>query len=137
MRSLASVKFFRTIKETLCDRYLTWRTGYSKADREYIAWRKSKINFYASTVEEKYKKFKYLIEVDPYKLLNFHIHAELVDASYFYPHKPPGECAVWSYERGMEDYYTEHFNILALGTDRVYVATDDKADAIEIALLFS
>jgi hypothetical protein len=129
---------FSSFIEELKERWITRRTGLTREQREYRAWCEDMVNIYASTVEDKYAKFQYVIEVDPLKFLIHHMWTEPVDYQYFFPHKPPGECALWGWVSGIQDCHTGKINILGqgLGLDYCFVATNDTDDALEIALRF-
>jgi len=127
--------------EWIQDRWLTWRTGLTRDQREYRQWVDTTVNIRASTAEDMFKNFKYVIMVDYWKLFD-HSHPfglPLVDHArqYFWPARPPGDCAVYRLIRG-EQEPSGKFYITDLGSeDRVYVATNNGKDAVMIAMKYA
>lgn len=127
------------MKEWVVDRWLTWRTGKPKAQRDYEAWYRSTVNSRANTVQDMYNNFKYLIQVDYYKFYIEHMFVEPIEEvrQYRYPHRALGDNMVYGIYRGY-DFYGE-FIISDFGDteDRVYVATNNHEDAVMLALKYA
>lgn len=120
------------------DKWLTWRTGKDKQQRAYEAWYASMVNVRASTAEDMYKNFKYLILVDYRKFLVFHMLTEPRDdmREYYYPQRELGDNMLWTILRG-EEMPDGLFHITDFGDeDRVYVATNNSEDAMMLALKY-
>jgi len=121
------------------DRWVTHLTGRNRQQREYDTWQESNVNKRASTIEEMFKNFQYIIEVDTYKFLD---HSEPFawipnkDArQYFWPARPLGENCIWCFKRVYWDRWLRKWAINDLiGEDRVFVATNSGADATMITL---
>lgn len=120
------------------DRWVTHRTGRNRQQREYDTWQESNVDKRASTIEEMFKNFQYIIEVDPEKFLVDDAIAWVPhpDAQqYFWPARPLGENCVWRFERVFWDQWLRKWAINDLiGEDRVFVATNSGADATMITL---
>lgn len=121
------------------DWWLTWRTSKNKSQRDYAAWCEVNINKRASTAEDTYKNFKYLIQVDYWKTFDVHMFVELKEElrQYRYPERPLGDNMVYGILRG-EQEPNGRFYITDFGSeDRVYIATNNSEDAIMIALKYA
>lgn len=124
--------------EWIKDKYLTWRTGKDKSQRAYEAWYYTTVNSRASTVEEVYKNFKYLIQVDERKFLVHHMFTEPRDdmSQYRCPQRELGDNMLWTILRG-EEMPNGKFHITDFGVeDRVYIATNNSEDAMMLALKY-
>jgi hypothetical protein len=130
------------IVEQIKDWYLTRKTGYTRDEREYRAWYDQTVNVRAIRIKDMFNNFRYIIIVDPNKFFNLEepfgwIVREDVN-QYFWPQRPLSETAVWRFERVMNAPSTAwewHVNELG-GEDQVFVATNNKQDAIMIALKY-
>ena len=128
--------------EWLKDRYLTWRTGKSKEQREWEAWYEANVVYRASTIENMFMNFKHIIEVnidkftDPYEPM---VWAPCKDAQqYFWPQRKLGDNAVWRFERVRKDPWDRRWHLDEMGGgDRIFVATNNDRDAMMIALKYS
>lgn len=131
------MKYIDTIK----DRWLTWRTGKSKDRREWEAWKEATINQRAETIQDMFKNFRHVIEVDPEKFLVDHAITWVPhpDArQYFWPRRELGNNCVWTTQRVFWDTWTNSWTINELaGEDRVFVATNNSVDAVVISLKWS
>lgn len=129
------------IREYVIDRYLTWRTGESKEQREWEAWYETNVVYRASTIPNMFQHFKHVILVNPNK---FFSHEEMgwwvpcEDAKqYFWPARPLGNNAVWRFERVTWNQWEQCWDINGLGErDKVFVATNNDRDAMMIALKY-
>lgn len=126
------------MREWIKDKWLTWRTGKDKQQRAYEAWYYTTVNIRASTAEDMYKNFKYLIKVDDQKFLIHHMLTEPKDdmREYRYPQRELGDNMLWTILRGEQlqgEFYITDFG----NEDRVYVATNNSEDAIMLALKYS
>ncbi len=124
--------------ENLKDRWITWRTGKDRATRDYEEWINININVRASTAEDRYKNFKYLIRVDFWKAFDVHMFTELKDdlIQYRWPQRALGDNMVYGILRG-EQMPDGKFHLTDFGNeDRAYIATNNSEDAIMIALRY-
>lgn len=124
--------------EHVKDRWITWRTGKNKTQREWEAWQNENINWRATNITQMFAKFKHVIEVDPYKFLVDEAicwvpHPK--SRQYFWPRRELGNNCVWTTQRVFWDTWTNSWMINEIGgEDRVFVATNNDEDAIMIAL---
>jgi len=128
-------------KEYIADKWLTWRTGKSKEQREWEAWYEENVVYRARTIDNMFMHFKYVIEVDTYKFMNLNEPFAWVpceDAKqYFWPHRELGNNAVWRFERVIWDQWDKTWHINTLGDeDKIFVATNNDKDATMIALKY-
>lgn len=132
-----------TFKEYLVDRWLTWRTGKDKRQRDWEAWYEANLDYRATKINDMFKNFKHIIIVDIDKFVD---HCEPFawvpnkDAKqYFWPQRPLGENAVWRYERVIKCPATANqWEVNGIGgEDHIFVATNNDKDAIIIALKYS
>ena len=129
------------IKERIIDWYLTKRTGKNKAEREWEAWYEVNVNFRATYVNSIFKNFRHVIEVDFDKFVN---HSEPfawvpcdTAKQYFWPERELGENCVWRMERVSWDKWGKRWHLDEMcGEDKIFVATNNDADAIIIALKY-
>lgn len=128
------VKFYDLLKE----KYLTWKTGKTKEERIWQAWKEETINYRASTVQKYFYKFKYVIEVDPDKLFDLDaLSWVVVDEfdQYMWPQRDLNDNAVYTWARGF--WEGDEFEINELGGgDHVFVATNNDKDAMMISLMY-
>ena len=131
------------IIDKLKDRYITWRTGKNKQQREWEAWYEDNVNYRATRIKDMFKKFEHVIIVNPGK---FFSHEEMgwwipcQDAKqYFHPQRKLGDNAVWRFERVIKYPSTgNEWEVNELGgCDTVFVATNNREDAIMIALKYA
>lgn len=127
------------IWEDIKDRYLTWRTGFTKSEREYHAWYYSNVNRCANTIQQMFGNFQYIIDVDPDRFLDFSdpfgYYPVESAKQYFWPQRSLGNNCFWTIERVMRDPWTSDWHLNSLGgEDHVFVATNSESDAIMIAL---
>jgi hypothetical protein len=130
------------VKEWIVDRYLTWRTGKDKSQRDWEAWYESNVNYRATRIKDMFKNFKHIIIVDSNKFFQFDpfTWVPTEDAKqYFHPARPLGENAVWRFERVINCPATAwQWEINELGgADTVFVATNSDRDAMMIALKYA
>ena len=126
------------MREWIVDRWLTWRTGKDKSQRAYEAWYYTTVNVRASTAEDMYKNFKYLLQVDDEKFLIHHMFTEPKDdlREYRCPQRELGDNILWTILRG-EQMPDGKFHITDFGyEDRVYIATNNSEDAMMLALKY-
>jgi hypothetical protein len=131
------------LKEYIVDRWLTWRTGKTKEERNWHDWYDANVNYGATRIKDMFRNFKHIIIVDTHKFMD---PAEpfawvpCADArQYFWPARPLGENCVWRFERVMNAPSTAwewHINELG-GEDKVFVATNSDTDAMMIALKYA
>ena len=127
--------------EHVRDRYLTWRTGLNKQEREWRQWQEQTIVHRASTIEGMFVNFKYIIPVST-QIFNsaepFGWVPNKDFQQYTYPMRDLDNCAVYHFARGIRDQWGSKFNFNELsGDDQVFVATNNKEDAMMIALKWS
>jgi hypothetical protein len=129
------------LKDYIVDRWLTWRTGKSKAEREWIQWYETNVVYRASTIPNMFMNFKHVIEVDTHKFMDLDEPFGWLpcdDAQqYFWPARPLGNNAVWRFERVRKDRWDNMWHLDEMGgEDKVFVATNSDNDAIMIALKY-
>ena len=128
--------------EYIKDRWLTWRTGKNKSQRDWEQWYYENVVVCAHTIENMFMHFEHVISVNP---MIFFDHSEpfawvpCADArQYFYPQRELGENCVWRVERVRKDRWDGKLHIDEMGgEDRVFVATNNSKDAAMIALKWS
>jgi len=128
--------------EYIVDRYLTWRTGVDKQTRDHRKWYDETVVHRASTIENMFMNFKYIIPVstniffldDP-----FGWTPSKEFRQYMYPARDLGDCSVYYFARGYRDQWDGrfHLNDLRCDQDQVFVATNNDNDAVMIALKYS
>lgn len=122
------------------DKYLTWKTGKNKAEREWNAWYEQNVNYRAHRISSMFEKFKHIIEVDIETFIDPHepfTWVPCADAKqYFWPQRELGNNAVWRYERVIP-YGDNEYYINGIG-DReiIFVATNNDVDAMMIRLKY-
>lgn len=128
------------LKDYIVDKWLTWRTGKPKAEREWQAWYEENVVYRASTIPNMFQNFKHVIIVDPNKFMLEDPFAwrPCDDAQqYFWPARELGNNAVWRFERVIWDQWDKCWHINGLGDeDKVFVATNSDKDAMMIALKY-
>lgn len=128
--------------EWIKDRYLTWQTGYNKEERVWRNWQEEHIVFRASTIENMFMHFKYILPVSTgiFDLDEPFGWSPCEDfKQYLYPTRSLGDNAVYCFVRGYRDPWDGcfHINDLRHDQDQVFVATNNKRDAMMIALRYS
>lgn len=131
----------KDVKEYLVDKWLTWRTGKDKQQREWEAWYEVNVVYRAGTIPNMFMHFKHIIEVDAYKFFDPAEPFAWVPCEdarkYCWPARPLGNNAVWRFERVIWDQWDKCWHINGLGNeDKVFVATNNDKDAIMIALKY-
>lgn len=127
--------------EHIKDKYLTWSTGLTKQERAWIKWEKENIVRGASTIENMFMNFKYIVPVttnifdldEPFGWLPCKDFKQ-----YLYPTRELDDNAVYYFARGERNQWDGRFHFNELyGGDQVFVATNNEVDAIMIALKWS
>lgn len=123
------------------DRYLTWRTGMDKQQRDWNAWCNENVCRRASTVENYYCNFKYIIEVDPEKVMDINCPfgwTYVKDFGEFaYPNRELGSNTLCDWFRCIKNDYDGQWHINEIGgSDHLFAATNNDEDAIMIALKY-
>jgi hypothetical protein len=130
------------IIEYIVDKYLSCRTGLGKQERLWRKWQEETIVRRASTIENMFMNFKYILPVSD-MIFN---HAEPFGwvpcrdfQQYMYPARDLDNCTVYCFARGYRDKWDGqfHLNDLRHEQDQVFVATNNERDAIMIALKYS
>jgi hypothetical protein len=124
--------------ENLKDRWITWRTGKTKSQRDYEAWYNTTVVIRAHTAEDMFRNFKHILIVDLWKAFDVHMFTELKDdlIQYRWPQRALGDNIVYGILRG-EQMPDGLFHLTDFGNeDRVYVATNNDQDAVMIALKY-
>lgn len=127
--------------EWIKDRYLTWRTGKSKEEREWHIWYIDNVNYRATRIKDMFEKFEHIIVVDPQRFMieDPFTWVPCEDAQqYFWPARPLGDNAVWRFERVIKCPATAgEWEVNELGGEyKVFVATNNSKDAMMIALKY-
>lgn len=131
-----------SLKEYISDKYLTWRTGKDKAQRDWEAWYERNVVYRASTIENMFMHFEHIIEVDWRKFITDGGMGCWVPVEgarqYFHPQRELGNNAVWRIERVRKDQWDNRWHVNELcGEDRIFVATNNEQDALMIALKYA
>jgi hypothetical protein len=125
--------------EYIVDKWLTWRTGNDKETRIWLKWEQETIVHRASTIENMFMNFKYIIPVST-QIFNhvepFGWHPTKEFREYLYPSRELGLNAVYYFARGYRDTWDGKFHLCDLRheQDQVFVATNNEVDAIMISL---
>jgi hypothetical protein len=127
--------------EWIKDKWLTWRTGKVKSQREWEAWYETNVVYRASTIPNMFMHFKHVIIVSPelfFDRCEPFAYVPNEDArQYFWPARKLGENAVWRFERVIWDEWSKSWHINGMGDrDKVFVATNSDKDAMMIALKY-
>ena len=127
--------------EYIKDKYLTWRTGLDKQTRDHRKWYEENIVRRASTIENMFMHFKYIIPVTT-QIFNhaepFGWHPTKEFREYMYPNRELGDNTVYYFARGYRDQWDGRFHLHGMGgQDQVFVATNKERDAIMIALKYT
>lgn len=130
------------MKEWIVDKWLTWRTGKSKEEREWEAWYEVNVVYRANTIPDMFQHFKHVIEVSHEKFLDYNEPFAWVPVDdamqYFWPQRALGDNAVWRIERVFWDKWENCWFINGLGCeDKIFVATNNDQDAIIITLKYT
>lgn len=130
------------LKDWAVDKYLTWRTGKDKQQRDWEAWYEANVVYRASTIENMFMHFKHIIVVDNEKFLNYYEPFAWVPCDdacqYFWPHRKLGDNAVWRFERVRKDPWDNRWHLDEMGGhDQVFVATNNERDALMISLKYA
>ena len=128
--------------EYIKEKYLTWHTGLTKQERICRKWEEENIVARASTIENMFMHFEHIVPVST-KIFDLDEPFGWVVCQdfkqYLYPHRELGNNAVFYFARGYRDPWDGRFHItdLRCEQDQVFVATNNKNDAIMIALKYS
>ncbi len=130
------------LKEYITDKWLTWRTGKDRDQREWEAWYEQNVVYRASTIPNMFMHFKHIIVVDADKFFDVcepFAYVPNADArQYFWPQRPVTNTCVWRFERVIWDQWEQCWHVNGMGDrDKVFVATNNEKDAIMIALKYS
>jgi hypothetical protein len=128
--------------EYIKDRWLTWRTGLPKQEREFQKWQDETIVFRATTIENMFMNFKYILPVstnifdldEPFGWLPSDDFQQ-----YLYPSRQLGDNTVYYFARGTRNQWDGRFHLDGCfgERDQVFVATNNSKDAFMIALKYS
>jgi hypothetical protein len=124
------------------EKYLTWKTGQTQSERAWDQWKIATINHNASTVQDYYTNFKYILELDYKKVYKEDApHGWIATdefTEYMYPNRPMGDNTIVKWFRGEWNQWDDRYWFSELGgEDAVFAATNNEQDAIMIALKFS
>lgn len=128
--------------EYIVDKWLTWRTGLNKEDRDWYKWQGGHIVERATTIENMFMHFKHIIPVST-KIYDLSYPFGWVPCEdfkqYLYPARVLGDNTVYYFARGYRDQWDGkfHLNDMRAEQDQVFVATNNERDAIMIALKYS
>lgn len=128
--------------EWIKDKWLTWRTGKDKQQREWEAWYEINVVYRAGTIPNMFMHFKHIIEVDTRKFMDPREPFAWVPCAdarqYFWPARSLGNNAVWRFERVYWNKWDKRWHIdeMAGDQDKVFVATNNDRDAMMIALKY-
>ena len=128
--------------EYIKDKYLTWRTGIDKQTRTWLKWEEENIVHRASTIENMFMNFKYILPVST-KIFDldepFGWDPTKEFREYMYPARALGDNTVFYFARGYRDRWDGkfHLNDVQHEQDQVFVATNNSKDAMMIALKYT
>lgn len=130
------------LKDAIVDRWLTWHTKKTKAQRDWEAWYEVNVVYRASTIENMFMHFEHIVVVNPDKFMDPHEPFSWVPCAdarqYFWPARELGSNAVWRFERVTLDRWDQRWHLDGLGgEDKVFVATNNSRDAMMIALKYA
>jgi len=132
---------YNLLRDKIVDRWLTWRTGKDKAQREWEAWYETNVVYRAATIPNMFRHFEHVIIVDSDKFMveDPFTWVPCEDAKqYFWPARELGNNAVWRFERVRKDRWDNMWHIDEMsGEDKVFVATNNSKDAVMIALKYA
>ena len=129
------------IIETINDKYLTWRTGFDKEQREFQAWCEDNIHAHAGSIRARIHGFKHIVEVDWHKIygdcpmLGWYVRKEFKN-EYSFRNRKLGDHAMVTSMRGEYDKEKIFEANELFGGDHVFVGTNNDEDAIMIALKY-
>ena len=128
--------------EAIKDKWLTWRTGSCKSEREYREWKLHNIVQNAQDVTNFFQGYKHIIAVDYRKVMTkfepmFGYLESEEFLSYMYPSRPLGQNCFYGMFRGGQDQRNSRFYFDDFGCTQMFVATNSEEDAIMIALKWS
>lgn len=132
--------------EKIKDWYITKKTGMDREERRIRTWYNERTNYRGTYLKEIYHGFEYIIEVDPYRVLDFanpfgwNCLPEF--KKYLYPALPLEESSSWAWVRGFWEYdcYTgrkRYVHNEIAGGDSLFVITNSKEVAVEIAVKYT
>lgn len=127
--------------EHIKDKWLTWSTGLSREDRIWRRWQEETIVRNASTIENMFMNFKYILPVstnifDLDEPFGWSLCEDF--QQYMYPRRDLDNCVVYHFARGERDQWDGKFHLDEMGGyDQLFVATNNSADAVMIALKYS
>ena len=128
--------------EQIKDWYYFKKTGYTRAEREYLVWYEVTVDWRATRVRDIFHNFQHVVVVDPDKFFDYDplLLAPKKEAQqYFWPHRTLEETCVWRWERVVKTPGTGNkWAVDELsGGDTLFVATNSEQDAVMIALKWS
>ena len=132
----------KQFKDWIVDKYLTWKTGKSKDEREWSDWYDNNVNWLSNDITNMFEKFKHVIPVSHEKFLDYNEPFAWVPVDnamqYFWPYRELGNNAVWRIERVIWNQWDCRWHINEIGgEDKVFVATNNDTDAMMIALKYA
>lgn len=132
------------ILDNIKDWYITKKTGLTKEERRVRAWYDERINYRASYVDEIYHGFDYIIEVDPFRVLDFGSpfgwHSLTDFQKYQYPKQPVEAAAFWAWVRGFRENSfgrRRYAHNEIGGGDNLFVMTNSKEIAVEVTAKYA
>lgn len=131
----------KQVRDLIYRQILKYFPDSYQAQKIYLKWFREwhEITVYmrASTVNQKYQKFKYVFELNTATIFTQHYPFTLVGELYemTYPHRSLGDNLVWSVERGIHANSDFYLNDIG-GGDSVFAATNNENDALIIALKY-
>lgn len=130
------------LKDYVVDKYLTWKTGKPKDERDWREWYDRTVLWYADDITNMFQNFKHVIVVDSDKFMDPREPFAWVpnnDAmQYFWPQRPLETTCVWRFERVLWNEWDQRWHINGLGgDDLIFVATNSDTDALMISLKYA
>lgn len=133
------MKRIKALYEYLLDKHLSKKTGKTKTEREYDAWRQTVINENGRTLEEYFFGLKYILAVDKDKVMtDFDPFAGDVSCahfnSFFYPSRELGKNVEWAWIDNSTHMIGRNFEYTTRRNLSLVVATNSEEDALILAL---
>jgi len=110
-----------------------------KRRQRFYDWREETICYRSNTIKGMFHNFKYIVEVD-HRLFFEDERSDWkpCDAAkhMFYPMRDTDTCCFWKWEQVTENRFGGWDIDMCFGTDKVFVATNDECDMIELSLKY-
>jgi hypothetical protein len=130
-----------TILDIVEDKYLTWKTGLPKADRDYVYWKDRNIVQNAGDANNYFYGYKFVFTTDYAKVFTeadiWGLCPNADFLSYMWPKRPLGNHCYYNIFRGEWNQHDHRFHFTEFGTDELFVATNSEEDAMMLLLKYA